>query len=690
MKKFTLLALFFFGGFTTIYSQPGELDSTFGSDGIVKTNDYNSSVAIQDDEKIVVGGWNFLSRYTAEGKPDETFSGDGTELTNISINSITIQSDGKILVAGFTQNNGLFFTIARYNTEGTLDNSFSDDGIQTIDFASRYSLASSVTIQNDDKIVVAGQAFYNSTSGDEFYDFAVARLNIDGSLDNTFDNDGKLTTTFSLRQNYAYAVKVQGDNKIVVAGQAWNGTSVNFALARYNTDGSLDNTFGVDGKQTTFFEGGYSIIKSIAIQTDGKIVAGGYAEKNGQRVFALARYNTDGNLDASFSKDGKQITSFTDYDTGNSLDLQSDGKIVLAGSTMTITINDYIRSFALARYNNDGSLDYTFGNNGKQITKVSLNSNQSAEIASIDISNNKLYAVGVAIVARYLLDGESIPPTVSLSIPYNIVKYSGPARIKLNANVDYGSGKITKVRFYNGTTLLHTETQLPYGFLWINVPVGNYKLTAKAIDNSGNVTASNTLDVSVVEENVPPVVSIVNPVNNATYGGPATFRLIATAKDPNDKISKVELYSGNVLLRTEYYYPYTYTWTNVQAGKYTLTAVATDDKGLSATSAPVTATVVIRGGKPSKNNLTDQNSSLSLKLSPVPAKSTLQIYTNGLQTNKPSTMSVMSASGVVMKTIQSNTSNKVVQLDVSSLVSGVYTIKVVSGDKVMFKQFLKL
>jgi len=192
---------------------------------------------------------------------------------------------------------------------------------------------------------------------------------------------------------------------------------------------------------------------------------------------------------------------------------------------------------------------------------------------------------------------------------------------------------------------------------------------------------------------VPPVVSIVSPVDDTTYTGPATIHLIAKAKDPNDKISKVEFYNGATLLRTEHYYPYTYWWTNVQPGTYIITAKAYDDKGLSTTSAAVTVTVTntsIVSRPSSVASKTDINSALSLTLSPNPSKSILQIYTKGLQLNKQSTISVISAAGVVMKTVQSNTSNKVVQLDVSSMVSGVYTIKVVSGDKVIYKQFVKL
>ncbi|MEJ7676798.1 MAG: Ig-like domain-containing protein [Segetibacter sp.] len=397
-----------------------------------------------------------------------------------------------------------------------------------------------------------------------------------------------------------------------------------------------------------------------------------------------------GNLDGSFSDDGV-IEDYGGSDASTVI-IQSDRKIVAAGSAGVDYPGISASYFALIRYNYDGTRDNSFNNN-QQATI-------SGAIKKVIISNNKLYAVGnghslgnVGIVARYLLDNETTTPTVSLTIPYNIVKYTAPARIKLNAAVANVSGTITKVRFYNGTTLLHTDTESPYGFLWVNVPAGNYTLTAKAYDDKGGIITSNVIIVSVVDENVPPVVSIISPVDHTTYTGPATIRLIANAKDPIDRISKVEFYNGTTLLRTEYYYPYTYTWTNVQPGTYTITAKAYDDKGLSATSAPVTVTVTnaaIVSRPSSENSKTDLNGGLSLKLSPVPAGSTLQIYTKGLQQNKPSTISVLSASGVVLKTIQSNASDKVVQLDVSSLASGMYTIKVVSGVKLLYKQFVKL
>lgn len=743
------------------FNTNGSIDHTFGTDGRL-TTDFNSddfaySVAIQSDGKIVAAGYDYgdnfdLSRYNTDGSLDDTFGRSGKLTDRLRVNqgstyytSTAIQQDSKLVTAGYTWNGSNYdFAVARYNIDGSLDNSFSTDGKQTTDFASADEFAYSVAIQKDGKIVLAG------ASGPYF---ALSRYNTDGSLDKSFGDDGKKITNFGIdRSATAASAAIQKDGKIVVAGYTYGASQPNedFALARYNINGTPDSTFSLYGKLTTDL--GYGdIATSIAIQNDGKIIVAGNSSINvrgeNSSFFALTRYNADGTLDNNFSEDGKQVTSFNQFSSAQSVALQNDGKIVVAGSTSSSSPNG--EDFALARYNTDGSLDNTFGNDGTQITDLgsgsesanavaiqrdgkivaggssnsnfalarfntngSLDSNfnrngiiiteasgQDDIINDIAISNNILYAVGygeypgnLGVVARYLLADEVKMPTVSLTIPYNIVKYTGPARIKLNAAVLNESDSIKKVRFYNGTIHLHTEDVFPYGFLWDNVPVGIYTLTAKAYDNKGQMITSNVIKVAVVDENVPPVVSMASPINDTTYSSAATIRLIANAKDPNDRISKVEFYSGTTLLRTEYIYPYTYTWTNVQPGSYTITAKATDDKGLSTTSASVTVTVTAPNVPmvSSRPFSADSKLGLTLKLSPNPASHTLQIYTSGLPQNKPSAISVISASGVVLKTIQSNTLAKIVQLDVSSLVSGVYRVKVVCADKVMYKPFVKL
>jgi hypothetical protein len=240
---------------------------------------------------------------------------------------------------------------------------------------------------------------------------------------------------------------------------------------------------------------------------------------------------------------------------------------------------------------------------------------------------------------------------------------------------------------------LHTEYVAPYSFKWSHVPAGKYTLTAKATDNSGLVTTSAAVHISIVS-NKAPTVRIIKPHNNQSFPAPAYIRLKANAKDRGGRITRVEFYNGSKLLRTEYKQPYKYVWKKVPAGTYTITAKAYNDKGLSATSKPVKIKVKNHASivsRPSPvNSKTDVNDALGLKLGPVPARSTLHIYTEGLQLNKQSTISLMSSTGVLLKTIQSNASDKVVQVEVSSLASGVYTIKVINGEKVAYKQFVKL
>jgi uncharacterized delta-60 repeat protein len=344
------------------YNADGSLDNTFDSDGKVTTavgssNDIGYSVAIQSDGKIIMAGysyngsnWKFaLVRYNADGSLDNTFDSDGKLTTAIGNandigNSVAIQSDGKIVVAGGSNNGSdSDFALVRYNTDGSLDNSFDSDGKVTTAIGSSHDIGRSVSIQSDGKIVVAGVSYNGSD-----YDFALVRYNADGSLDNSFDSDGKVTTAFGSGDDQGYSAAIQSDGKIVVAGKSDNGSDYDFALVRYNADGSLDNTFDSDGKATTDFGGYDDIGNSVAIQSDGKIVLTGWNYNGSNYDFALVRYNADGSLDNTFDSDGKVTTAIgSGDDEGNSVTIQSDGKIVVAG----YSVNGSNSDFALVRYN---------------------------------------------------------------------------------------------------------------------------------------------------------------------------------------------------------------------------------------------------------------------------------------------------------------------------------------------------
>jgi uncharacterized delta-60 repeat protein len=227
--------------------------------------------------------------------------------------------------------------------DGDLDPGFGESGKVTTAFgAAAYSIA----VQRDGKLVLAG----GGTT-----DFALARYNGDGTLDSSFGENGKVTTEILRHYNWAFAVAIQTDGKIVAAGGAGDfSTSDGFALVRYNSDGSLDSSFGDGGKVTTAFDSSEGEAYAIAIQSDGMIVAGGYVEGMTDYHFALARYKSNGKLDKSFGVGGKVTTSFSNFSvTARSMAIQPDGKIVLAGYAGD---QDGRVDFALARYNSDGSL----------------------------------------------------------------------------------------------------------------------------------------------------------------------------------------------------------------------------------------------------------------------------------------------------------------------------------------------
>lgn len=236
----------------------------------------------------------------------------------------------------------------------------------------------------------------------------------------------------------------------------------------------------------------------------------------------------------------------------------------------------------------------------------------------------------------------------------------------------------------------------------------NYKWTAfrKNVSrntNSNVVTAAGlyrislnelTLADTLITINTPPAVSITSPANNAVFTAPATITINAEASDTDGIISNVKFYNGTTYLKTVYTGPFTYTLSNLPAGTYSLTAKATDNLGAQTVSAAVTVKVLnasIVSNKPySENEKTALNDALSLRLAPNPANSIVNILASGLRQNKPASLSIISLSGIVLKTMHITSSMQTMPLDVSSLASGVYTIKIISGNQTIDKKFVKL
>ena len=312
-----------------------------------------------------------------DGDLDPTFGTGGVVMTDFNTstdlaNAVAVQADGKLVVAGTTYVNNDFsdedFAIARYNTDGSLDMSFGTNGKVTTDFPGLAAVISAVMIQPDRKIVVAGGAYPLFTFAG---DFKVARYNPDGSLDTSFGAGGIVTTIFPGDGSFAFALALQSDGKIIAAGTDFfdfnpgDMSDTDFALARYNPDGSLDATFGNGGTVTTDFLGAEDDVFSVLIQPDGKIVAVGSANSPFDFYdFAAARYMSNGTLDTTFGTDGKMRVDFgnQDMDIASDAALQPDGKIVAAGTT----VFDFgvEQDFALTRFNSNGTVDTTFGTDG--------------------------------------------------------------------------------------------------------------------------------------------------------------------------------------------------------------------------------------------------------------------------------------------------------------------------------------
>jgi uncharacterized delta-60 repeat protein len=425
----------------------GSFDTTFNTDGKVVTGQITSTglitaIASQADGKIVATGYSIVGtwykfttvRYLPDGNLDPTFGLDGKVVTNFNPTatlpnirsdaafSIAVQSDGKIITAGFSAVAGptdgpTNFALVRYNTDGSLDASFDGDGKVTTNFlGSNFSQVNSVLIQSDGKIVAAGYSYVGS-----FWDFAIARYNSDGSLDTTFDSDGLLTTPLSSRNDVINSLAIQSDGKFVAAGVSEQAGVNMFTVVRYNSNGSLDITFDTDGKVFTQVGNTASAATAIAIQTDGKIVGSGDAFNGTNQDFAVVRYNLNGSLDTSFDGDGIAVTTNTaQVENTKSLAIQSDGKIVVGGTsgTRNSSLISAIPNFALNRYNPDGSLDNTFGISGKVITDFHFASIDEGAAIAIQ-PDGKIIFGGHSdyhfAVARYQTFPPLLPGTVNFS-----------------------------------------------------------------------------------------------------------------------------------------------------------------------------------------------------------------------------------------------------------------------------------
>lgn len=325
-----------------------------------------------------------------------------------------IQPDGKIIAAGRHWAGLDQFGFARVTADGQLDTSFNPSGtlpgtlFTTIDGLSDHaSFAYALGLQNDGKIVAAGEV--RTATSPYIYNVGLARLNSDGSLDTTFNPSGSqpgtLTTTFNnySQENKAYGLTIQNDGKIVITGSCYTGTSISLAFARFNTDGSLDTSFNPSGDQpgtAIFTFGGVTTIGyGLITQSDNKIVATGYITLDTLKIFII-RLNEDGSIDTTFNSSGTipglnytNIDGYIGSSTGTSIVQKNDSKFLIGGYADV----SGVYQFALAQFNNDGTLDTTFNAEGIEPGTISTtinNLNLPSQAKSIAITNTGLIYMG--------------------------------------------------------------------------------------------------------------------------------------------------------------------------------------------------------------------------------------------------------------------------------------------------------
>ncbi len=633
----------------------GNLDPTFGSGGTVRTDfagniDQANAVAIQPNGQIIAAGSSFsnsrqvedfiVARYNANGSLDKRFGKNGKITTDFfrnvdSISAIAIQPDGRIIVAGFAQLGGSgstprVFALARYRNDGSPDTSFGNGGSLTTSFGGgNFAAASAVMLQPDGKIVVAGTVDFNPDLPGSGLDFALVRYNSSGTLDGSFGKGGKVIFDFFGSFDQANGAVLQPDGKIIVVGSA-SYDSVNrdigFALARFNTDGSIDFGFGTGGKQITDFFGAGAKANGVVLQPDGKFVVAGTASDSATRPvatdIALARYNADGSLDSGFGIGGETAIPFSDSATeqGNAVTLLPDGKIIVAGTAFKTFATP--PDFALVRYNSDGSLA------GIQTTDVAGGTDEAQAVAIQ--SDGKIMVAGRSFrsnfdltLARYTNDvapptTDTTPPTAPTNLTATFSTTTNTIDLSWTAATD--NVAVTGYRVFRDGGLISTVNGTTFSDA---APSGTHSYQVTAIDAAGNESSpSNTASATVVGGDTTPPTAPVGLTATADLVT-RTITLSWTVSTDDVGVVGYRVFRDNGTTPISTVTGTTFNDPN-QLGTHVYTVAAIDAAGnQSAMSNSATATVTIPEGS-TLENLTVNPTTVT-----APASATGTVTLNG-------------------------------------------------------------
>lgn len=408
------------------FAQAGLLDETFEFDGIANTliagNQSNGNEVICQDGKIYVGGrvyvnsttaYPFIAKYNDDGLLDDFFGSFGATLTDfgadvaVEIFSFLIQPDGKILGAGSIGPGVLLsiqernFFLIRYNADGSLDESFGDEGYVDFNVSDgvQGDIISDIALDNEGRIVVCGQANILYFP-DQHFDFALARFSADGEIDDSFGDGGVVITDAGSTTEGASALVIQPDGKIVIAGSSYvDDYDQDYFIIRYNSNGTKDEDFGTAGIFIASYGTSFDGCSDIALQGDGSFIAAGAASQDGQNGFGVVKITPDGEYDETFGTGGKFFHAVNDGLTfGGNIAMQPDGKIIIAGVGSGASYD-----FALIRVNSNGTLDASFGTDGETLTDFDGGDDRAAAV-TLD-EELRIVVTGSVTVSGYAASG---------------------------------------------------------------------------------------------------------------------------------------------------------------------------------------------------------------------------------------------------------------------------------------------
>ncbi len=428
MKQFILLPYLLITIINDVYTQPGKLDPRFGSNGIfIDSNKYtlSRSSLLLKDGKILLGGTGsdgvssgfFLMRLTNTGTVDSSFGKNGRTAVDVANynrpQSIAVQADGKIIAAGysyitFVRDNdfniiyNMNFNLVRFFADGNVDSSFGENGVVQTDFGG-VEEAYTVAVQADGKILVGGSTGALPPE-QNIAKFFLVRYMPNGDVDSSFGIDGKVTTVFdNIIKGYISKVLIDSDGSIFACGTISGQTD--FALAKYLPNGTLDESFGTGGKVTTRMNTTGSVLRDAVLLKDGKILTAGVTNygNSAKTRPVLVQYLPDGSLDESFGTAGiKEIVFAEGTSDGRCINIQENKKIILASYIYDVGL------FGIVRLEENGSIDSTFGTNGKIIQDIAIWDSPTeiliqndGKIVVTGYTNNDVYEI---FAARYYGD----------------------------------------------------------------------------------------------------------------------------------------------------------------------------------------------------------------------------------------------------------------------------------------------